>query len=278
MQVTVLGATGFIGGQLASRLGETGHRVSRPTRQDMKSLDRRELGHVFYCLGEDEVAESPYNALDAHVAHLANILKSQNFASLTYLSSTRIYLGAQSASEDSQLEILPHDERAIFNVMKIAGEQLCVASKHPAVRAVRLSTVIGFAPQGKSLLPTLIRDAMLRARMRLTISPQSSRDYIAVEDVLDILPRIAVEGKERCYNLASGVNVRLAEIVRVIGDEFRSQCDWRPNAPTVDFPVVDTSRIQSEFSFAPRPALAALIFACAEFRRCLGSPLDLQSQ
>jgi nucleoside-diphosphate-sugar epimerase len=272
MQVTVLGATGFIGGHLSSCLAEKGHSVWCPSRTDLQSLSHRQLGHVFYCIGEDEVAESPYNALDAHVAHLANILRSQNFASLTYLSSTRVYLGAQSASEDSKLEILPHDERAIFNVMKITGEQLCVASKHPAVRAVRLSTVIGFAPQGKSLLPTLIRDAMLRGRMRLTTSPQSSRDYIAVEDVLDILPRIALGGKQRCYNLGSGVNVRLAEIVRVIGDEFQSQCDWQPNASTVDFPVIDTSRIQTEFSFAPRPALAALILACAEFRRCLGHP------
>jgi nucleoside-diphosphate-sugar epimerase len=145
------------------------------------------------------------------------------------------------------------------------------------VRAVRLSTVIGFAPKGKSLLPTLMRDACLHGRMRAAISPQSSRDYIAIDDVIDILPRIAVEGKSRCYNVASGVNVRLAEIVDLIRGEIPSECNWQSNAPTVAFPVVDISRIQTEFSFSPRPALDALAAACAEFRRSLELPLEIQA-
>jgi nucleoside-diphosphate-sugar epimerase len=269
MQFTVLGASGFIGGRLASRLAENGHQVCRPSRNELQSLDRRELGHVFYCIGEDDVSKNPYNVADAHVAQLAKVLKCRKFASLTYLSSTRVYFGALSANEETPLRVFPDDHGGLFGVMKIAGEQLCFASNNPAVRAVRLSTVIGFAPKGKSLIPTLVRDAFLRGRMRLAISPQSSRDYIAIEDVIDILPRIAAEGKRRCYNVASGVNVRLAEIVRLIGGEFPSECDWQPNAPTVAFPVIDVSRIQTEFSFSPRPTLDALIAACAEFRRSL---------
>jgi hypothetical protein len=73
------------------------------------------------------------------------------------------------------------------------------------------------------------------------------------------------------------VNVRLAEIVRLIGDEFPSECDWQPNAPTVAFPVIDISRIQTEFSFSPRSARDALVVACAEFRRCLTLPLEIQA-
>jgi nucleoside-diphosphate-sugar epimerase len=277
MQFTVLGASGFIGGRLASRLAENGHQVWRPLRTDLQSFDHRELGHVFYCIGEDAVTENPCNAADAHVAQLAHVLKYRHFASLTYLSSTRVYFGAQSANEESQLQVLPHDDGALFSVMKIAGEQLCFASKHPAVRAVRLSSVIGFAPKGKSLIPTVIKDALLQGRIRLMISPQSSRDYIDIEDVLDILPRIAAEGKQRCYNVASGVNIFLAEITRLIGGQFPSECDWRPDAPTVVFPTIDISRVRTEFSFSPRPALDALILACAEFRRYLRLPSGIEA-
>src|SRR5262249_11928528 len=243
MKITVLGASGFIGGRLASRLAENGHHVWRPSRSDLQSLDRRGLGHVFYCIGEGGVTEDPHNAAHAHVNQNPNVLRCWKFASLTYLSSARVYFGAQTATEETSLQVLPDDGGAMFGVMKIAGEQLCFASDHPAVRAVRLSTVMGFAPKGKSLIPTLIRDAFLRVRMNLAISPQSSRDYIDIEDVIDILPRIAVEGKHRCYNLASGVNVRLVEIVRLVGAKFPSRCDWQPNAPTVVFPVIDISRI-----------------------------------
>jgi nucleoside-diphosphate-sugar epimerase len=161
---------------------------------------------------------------------------------------------------------LPDDDNAIFNGMKIAAEQMCFAHKNPAVRAVRLSNVIGFAPRGVSLIPTLIKDAIERGRMRLTISPRSSRDYIAIDDVLDILPRIALGGKWRCYNLASGLNVSLDEIVNLIRDEIPSVSEWQPNAPTVTYPVIDIDRIRSEFSFTPRSALDALICACSQFR------------
>jgi nucleoside-diphosphate-sugar epimerase len=276
MQFTVLGASGFIGGRLASRLTEIGHQVLTPSRKDLKMLGRHKLGHVFYCIGEDDVT-NPDNAFDAHVAQLASVLRNTDFASLTYLSSTRVYLGAQNANEEAQLQVLPHDNGALFGVMKIAGEQLCFASNNPAVRAVRLSSVIGFAPNGKSLIPTLIKNAFLRGRMHLTISPRSSRDYIAVEDVIDILPRIAVEGKQRCYNVASGVNVRLAEIVRLIGSKFPAEYDWQAKAPTVVFPVIDIGRVRTEFSFSPRPVLDALDFACTEFCRQLQVPLGTEA-
>src|SRR5262249_46490449 len=150
------------------------------------------------------------------------------FSSLTYLSSTRIYLGAQCSREDSDLPILWADDNAIFNAMKIAAEQMCLAHKNPAVRAVRLSTVIGVAPHGISLIPVLMKNALSEGKMRLTISPQSSRDYIAIDDVLELLPRIALDGKCRCYNLASGRNVNLGEIVGVIERELSSIGEWRP--------------------------------------------------
>jgi nucleoside-diphosphate-sugar epimerase len=269
MEFTVLGASGFIGGHLASRLVKNGHRVFCASRSDLKSLARQELGHVFYCIGEDDAKNRPLDAFDAHLTHLAATLRHNNFRGLTYLSSTRLYLGAQNGREETQIQLFPDDDNAIFNAMKIAGEQLCFACNNPAVRAVRLSNVIGFAPNGKSLIPTLIRDAFVYGRMRLTISPESSKDYIAVEDVLDILPRIALDGRRRCYNLASGINMTLANVVRLIRTEFPSNCDWQPKAPTILFPVIDTTRIRAEFYFSPRPVMDALLSTCTEFRRHL---------
>jgi nucleoside-diphosphate-sugar epimerase len=263
---TVLGASGFVGGHLASRLSTKGHHVLQPSRAELQSLSGRNLGHVFYCLGKDNTRADPYEAFKAHIAYLADVLRFCTISSLTYLSSTRIYLGSRWSHEDSELHILPDDDNAIFNGMKIAAEQMCFADENPAVRAVRLSNVIGFAPRGISLIPMLIKDAIERGRMRLTISPQSSRDYIAIDDVLDILPRIALGGKWRCYNLASGLNVSLDEIVNLIRDEIPSVSEWRPNPRTVTYPVIDIGRIRSEFSFTPRSALDALICACSQFR------------
>jgi nucleoside-diphosphate-sugar epimerase len=269
---TILGASGFVGGQLASRLSAKGHEVLRPSRGELKSLSGYNLGHVFYCLGTDNTKADPYEGLKSHVGYLAELLRSSAFSSLTYLSSTRLYLGARCSREDSDLSILQDDDNGIFNAMKIAAEQLCLSDKNPTIRAVRLSTVIGFAPRGISLLPTLIRDALSGGKMRLTISPQSSRDYVAIDDVLDLLPRIALEGKWRCYNLASGLNIPLGEIVAVIERELSSVGEWQPNAPTVVYPIINTDRISSEFSFTPRSSLEALVSACSDFRVHFRSP------
>jgi len=263
---TVLGTSGFVGGHLASRLSLKGYHVLRPSRGELQSLSGRHLGHVFYCLGKDNTRADPYEAFKAHIAWLADVLQFCPISSLTYLSSTRIYLGSPQSREDSELHILPDDDNAIFNGMKIAAEQICFVDRNPAVRAVRLSNVVGFAPRGISLIPTLIRDAIEHGKMRLTISPQSSRDYIAIDDVLDILPRIALGGKWRCYNLASGLNLDLGEIVNLIQGEIPCVSEWRPDAPTVSYPVINIDRIRSEFSFTPRAALDALLSACSQFR------------
>jgi nucleoside-diphosphate-sugar epimerase len=263
---TILGAGGFIGGRLASDLTAKGHEVLRPARAELKLLRGNDLGHVFYCLGTDNSKADPYGAFSSHVAHLAEVLRFSVFSSLTYLSSTRVYLGAQRSREDADLLVLWDDDNAIFNAMKIAAERMCFAYKNSSVRAVRLSNVIGMAPRGMSLIPVLIKNALSGGKMRLTISPQSSRDYIAIDDVLELLPRIALEGKWRCYNLASGRNIGLGEIVGTIERESLSVGEWVPDAPTVVYPIIDVERIRTEFSFTPRPALDALVSACREYR------------
>jgi nucleoside-diphosphate-sugar epimerase len=263
---SILGASGFVGGALASHLADAGHQVFRPERSELGTLSRLQLGHVIYGLGVEDALNNPYDAYEAHVWHLANILRSCRFSSVTYLSSTRLYLGSAFANEDADLQVSPTDVHAIYNVTKIAGEQLCFATKNPAVRVVRLSNIVGFAPNGTSLIPSLIKNAINERKMRLTISPQSSKDYVVMNDVLDLLPRIVSEGRCRCYNVASGVNVSLGDIVEVVAKEFPSACEWRANAPTVTFPRIDIGLVRSEFAFSPRPALDALASVCAQFR------------
>ncbi len=207
VQFTVLGASGFIGSCVATRLTEIGYEVLRPNRDALRSLAGHELGHIVYCLGVDDAPDNPFGAFEAHVGHLVGLLRSSNFSSLTYLSSTRVYFGAKSSREDADLIIVREDANAIYNVTKIAGEQICLTVKKPTIRVIRLSNVIGLAPRGTSLIPTLIKNAIQDRKMHLTISPHSVKDYVAVGDVVSLLPRIALEGRHRCYNLASGMNL-----------------------------------------------------------------------
>src|SRR5690348_7388442 len=136
---TVLGATGFIGHYLAAALRSSGLPVCCPDRSELHSLANKKLGHVFYSLGGDNWAEDPFGAVDAHFDHLRRLLECCEFQSLTYISSTRLYLGGSTGREDSHLIIDYKDPGRFHNALKLAGETLCLASNRAEVRVVRLS-------------------------------------------------------------------------------------------------------------------------------------------
>ena len=262
---TVFGATGFIGQHLAAALRSSGLPVWCPGRSELHSLAKKDLGHVFYSLGGDNWAEDPFGAIDAHLTHLRRLLECCDFQSLMYISSTRLYLGASGGREDCPLILDYKDPGRFHNALKLAGETLCLASERPEVRIVRLSNVIGFAPRGISLIPILIKDAILTGEMKLWTAPDSAKDYIAIEDVVDILPRISQSGQYRLYNVASGENIKTASIVARIEDITGARAKWY-NGETVVFPAMSIDRIQKEFQFDPRSALDLLPAVCGKFK------------
>ncbi len=265
---TVLGATGFIGHHLAAALRSSGQRVCCPDRSELHSLATKDLGHVFYSLGGDNWAEDPFGAIDANVTHLRRLLECCEFQSLTYISSTRLYLGATGGREDCSLVVDYKDPGRFHNALKLAGETLCLASNRPQVRVVRLSNVIGFAPRGISLIPVLIRDAILTGKMNLRIARESAKDYVAIGDVVDILPRISEGGQSRLYNVGSGKNITAASIVACIEAVTSAKANWQ-EGETVIFPSISIDRVHREFQFEPRPALEILPVVCGQFKDAL---------
>jgi nucleoside-diphosphate-sugar epimerase len=245
----VLGAHGFIGRRLVTALRAAGHDVYAPER-GTADLFGRPLGKVFYCIGlTADFRSRPYDTMRAHVSILAAVLERSDFESLVYLSSTRVYSHSSVGSEDSVLAVDTADPNDLFNVSKLAGELLCRSSGRPAVKIARLSNVVGFAPDSRNFLYALVSEA-LSGRITLQSDPLSAKDYISLDDTVALLMRIA-EGNNDLYNIASGINVRHQEIVdRLVA---LTGCELRivDRAPLFDFPLIDVSRIRTEFSYAP---------------------------
>ena len=112
-------------------------------------------------------------------------------------------------------------------------------------------------------LPALLRQVLqARASGARQISVQSSphftRDYVHLDDVVDALIRIALQGQASVYNVASGANVSNAELFdyfeRRWGCAAKPLLDTRP-APT---PRISTERLRTELQWQPRGLLAAL--------------------
>lgn len=250
---TVLGASGYIGSRLVARLRADGHEVWAPQR-GAPDLLSRQLGHVLYCIGlTGDFRSRPFDTVQAHVSLLAQVLEHARFESLLYLSSTRVYLGAADTDEDAVLAVRPHDLSYLYNLSKLAGEALCHACGRSGVRVARLSNVVGPGMDADSgnFIASLLRDAR-QGHVVLQSDPDSMKDYVYIDDVVDILPCIAQQGRSATYNVASGVQTRHAQWLQWLAEQTGCRTELAPEGPLQQFPPIRVERLRAEFGWQPR--------------------------
>lgn len=262
---SVLGASGFIGRHLVDSLRHAGHEVYAPAKNDPEIFKRR-LGHVFYCIGMTaDFRTRPFDTVRSHVSVLADVLEHADFDSLLYLSSTRVYARGAAGRETDAIVVDVTDPSDLYNLTKLSGESLCRACGRTGVKVARLSNVVGYDTQSELFLFALIREA-LSGRIDLQTSPESIKDYVLLEDVVSLLPRIAVEGNEWLYNVASGVDISHRAIVERLAQ--LTDCAWtvQAGAALSRFPPIDIGRIRTEFGFTPASVLDAMPALVETFR------------
>ncbi len=223
--------------------------------RDVADLSGQQLGHVIYAIGftADFRTHIP-ETVEAHVCLLNALLKSLDFKSWLYLSSTRVYSGVKTdaACEDSILAVRP-DVDGLYNLSKLTGEAVCLAHASSTVRVARIANVFGPHQNADTFLGMLIDELARGCDVVIREAPTSSKDYIAQEDVCWLLERIAVEGRQRIYNVASGEPVSHTELAaaltRVAGGQKVTFAD---RAAVRTFPRIDVTRIINEFVFRPK--------------------------
>ena len=274
MKYTVLGATGFIGSHVAALARSLGHEVVCPGRDD--NLDGQHLGHAIYSIGiTADFRRRPHDTVTAHVTKLQEVLTRTSFDSLVYLSSTRVYARCASpdelserasswpgVSEETAIPVMPTDFSDLYNLSKLMGESIALASS-PRVRVARLANVVGPDFDSDNFILSVIRDCVRNGRVELKTALDSAKDYVAVEDVAALLLQLGPAGSHSVYNVASGVNTTHGEIVRALTQLTGATVSVAETSPTITFPRIDIRRAATEFHFTPRlvggllPALVA---------------------
>jgi nucleoside-diphosphate-sugar epimerase len=210
---------------------------------------------VLYCIGlTADFRSRPFDTMRAHVSVLTDVLENAQFESLVYLSSTRVYARNALGNENAAITVDVSDPSDLYNISKLAGEALCHSCGKPGVKVARLSNVVGYDPASENLLSTLTKEA-LAGRIELQSDPSSSKDYITLEDVVWLLPQIAVSGQERLYNVASGKNVCNQEIVDRLIELTGCELAVCSSAPILHFPLIDIEKVRSEFGYFPTSVL-----------------------
>jgi len=266
MRFTVVGATGFIGGALVVKLRALGFEVLTPPRE----ADRLPLvpGHVIYAAGVTaDFRQRPFDTLSANTTYAARILGQSDFDSFLYLSSTRIYRHAERGIESAAIPVHSDDPEQLYDLTKLTSEAICHASGRHGVRIVRLSNVVGDDFRSQNFVSELIRSACDNGRIELRSSLDSSKDYIRLEDVVDLLPKIVLSGQHSCYNVASGRNISHRELLEPIVAASGATLIVCEGAPRTISPVIDIDRLRVEFAFEPTPVLPTVAVLVNEYRK-----------
>ena len=247
MNYTVLGSGGFIGSRLVQRIRNSGEDVYAPIRGDEEIFDR-DLGLVVYAIGlTADFRQRPYDTAEAHICYLSKILQKAQFSSLTYLSSTRVYNGAETGQETETLKVIPTAD-GLYNLTKLTGEALCLQSG--CGKVARLSNIVGDGAS-ESFVSELISEAETGS-VKLRSAVTSAKDYLLVDDAISALLAIVLCGEVRIYNVASGKNISTAEILDALSMRFKFKVDIAEHDTEFTFPVIDVMNIRKLLTWEPQ--------------------------
>lgn len=248
---TIIGGNGFIGSNIAKRLEKNNLKVFIPEKSD-RNIYGTNLGNVIYCAGlTSDYRERPYDTVEAHVSYLAEVIKNTNFDSFTYISSTRVYFNSIEGTEDTNLSINPNNLDDLFNISKLMGESICLNSMKKNIRIARISNVCGNDFSSNNFIYSIIKDAVEKQEIILRTTLDSEKDYIGIDEVVDVILKISQSGKEKIYNVASGKNISNKKIVDILKEITNCNVNIIADANKIKFPKINIDKIIDEFNFDP---------------------------
>ncbi|GDX04567.1 NAD(P)-dependent oxidoreductase [Buttiauxella sp. A111] len=242
MKYTIVGATGFIGSHMLSFMKSMNVEIFCPEK-NYDYNQNEDLGVVFYCAGYGDCKNDVNNVVDANVNKLKEILTAGNFSKLIYVSSTRVYINADTSSENSDLIISFNDERKLFNLSKLVAEELCRLSSKKVI-IVRPSNVYGLAINSPLFLPQIIKNAITNHHVDMFINPDYEKDYVSVDDVVYIMYQLSLRNDicGEVFNIASGYNISAENIAEVLASTTGCNIKWHANNTKEIFPVTNMEK------------------------------------
>lgn len=257
-ELTVLGAGGWVGGALVAQLQTQGQPVRAIARAQLPNwLAGSEPVSVIYSIGlTADFRSRPHATAEAHVGLLSQVLQRPGLEQLLLLSSTRVYGRSSATDETTPLPCLSSDPSDLYNLSKLMGEALVLQDPRPGCRVVRLSNVVGAGQPSTTFLGQVLEAAQQNDRVRLEQPASTAKDYVALSDVVRLLPQIAQGGRQRLYNLASGSNTNHRQIAALLQQRGIAVDLHEPATSTPPPRPIAIDRLAAEFE-PPAPGLEA---------------------
>jgi nucleoside-diphosphate-sugar epimerase len=92
----------------------------------------------------------------------------------------------------------------------------------------------------------------------LRTAPDSTKDYVCLHEVVENLIFMAADGKQKIYNVASGMNVTHRELAEKLRELTGCEIEFAPESPLSKFPRININRVRGEFRIVPSSLLQDL--------------------
>ncbi|HSQ00308.1 MAG TPA: NAD-dependent epimerase/dehydratase family protein [Candidatus Dormibacteraeota bacterium] len=287
-RVLITGGTGFVGANLTRRLVRDGHEVhllARATHDPWRIEAIREsiALHVADLQDLDGVIQTVERIRPAWVFHLAahggyswqtnlggivatNVVGTANLLEACMRTGFDAFVNAGSSSEYGPKDHPAAEEEALepnsyYAVAKASATLLCrhaARSRRFRIPTLRLYSVYGPYEEPNRLVPALIVHG-LRGTLPPLTSPDTARDFVYVDDVVDAFLLAATRpGSDpgAVYNVGSGTQTPLRTLVelarQVLGIAMAPAWESMPNrAWDTNVWVADTRKIDRELGWRP---------------------------
>ena len=248
---TIFGSSGFFGSNLHKSLKEKKKKIFIPKKNEYSF--KKNLGNVIYCIGTSESIKDPKNALTANLEILSKILINNKFKTFTYLSSIRVYSKSSKTKESDKIIFNYNEKGVYFKSLKLAAESLCLQMNNPKIKIIRLANVFGdyFSDQ-IYLLPSLLRQSITKKKIDITINKSSRKNYIHINEAIDVILKIINRSKYQIYNVASDKQISLGQISKIIQKLTNCKITYKNSNIVFNEPKINIQRIKKEFDFKPK--------------------------
>ena len=247
---TIFGSSGFFGKNLYKVLKKRREKIFIPKKN--KYLFNKNLGNIIYCIGTSESIKNPENALTANLEILSKILINNKFQTFTYLSSIRVYSKSSKTKETDKITFNHNEKGVYFKSLKLAAESLCLQINNPKIKIIRLANVFGHHFNNQVyLLPSLLRQSTTKRKISITINKSSKKNYLNVNDAINVILKIINKSKHQIYNVASDKQISIGQISEKIKKFTNCKVLYKNSNIIVNEPKINIQRIKKEFNFKP---------------------------
>jgi GDP-4-dehydro-6-deoxy-D-mannose reductase len=284
LKFLVVGASGFVGRKLYSRIAEQGHTafgmdrspsdncthftvdITKPTEVVSAFRSIKHLDYIFHLAAISSIPatiENPVEANECNVTGTVNLLAAYRDifpkARFIYVSSSEVYGIPQYLPIDEEHPLSPQNPYAIT---KLAAEQFCefYASRYD-LDIVRIRPFNHSGP-GQSANFVLSSFAKQIAQIESGLLPpvlkvgnlQASRDFSHVDDIVEAYLQIAQAARTReIYNICSQKSFIIGELLQQLLERSNAKISVE----------VDSNRY--------RPLVAPAIYgSCKKLTDCIG--------